>query len=336
MIAQGRLGRLRQHAGEARLPRLRRRKGEPRQRPGARRQAGRPRAGRAGRRPLLRLRARVVLACATAFVVLGGAWLWVRDSPLVAVDRVTVIGATGPDASGIRQALVAAARNMTTLDVHMNALQTAVAPFPVVKQLRVSTQFPHAIRIRVIEEIPVATLQFDGQTVAVAADGRLLRDAVAAGYLPVIGLPVTPGGRRLTDREALRAVALLAAAPSQLLGHISQVATVAPHGLVAQIRSGPAIYFGDLTTLQAKWVAASEVLNDPRSAGCAYIDVTDPQRPAAGSEADTSGDSVAGTSGESTAGSAGTSGESTAGSAGTSGESTAGSAAGSAVAANGG
>ena len=61
------------------------------------------------------------------------------------------------------------------------------------------------------------------------------------------------------------------------------MSTVAGHGLVAQVRGGPSIYFGDATELpRAKWHPATAVLADPSSAGAAYIDVTDPVRPAAG------------------------------------------------------
>ena len=69
-------------------------------------------------------------------------------SSLVAVKRVTVVGVSGRDARQIRAALTAAAHNMTTLDVKMSALRTAVAPYPVVKHLHVSTDFPHRMRIR--------------------------------------------------------------------------------------------------------------------------------------------------------------------------------------------
>jgi hypothetical protein len=84
----------------------------------------------------------------------------------------------------------------------------------------------------------------------------------------------------------VHAVRLLAAAPYQLLARISQVTTVAPRGLVAQIRGGPSIYFGDPQELSSKWIAASAVLADPGSAGAVYIDVTDPQRPVAGAGSD--------------------------------------------------
>lgn len=231
-------------------------------------------------------RLRLVLAVGIALVlVLGGGWLWLRDSSLVAVQRVTVVGQSGPDAAAIHSALTSAARGMTTLDVRVSQLRTAVAPFPEVKHLRVSTQFPHGMRIRVIEQLPVAVVQVGGRRTAVAGDGTLLHDASATASLPLIPLAVPPGGPRLTEPAAVSAVALLAAAPYQLLARITQVSTVTGHGLVAQVRGGPAIYFGDATEPRAKWASATAVLADPGSAGAAYIDVSDPVRPAAGAGA---------------------------------------------------
>ena len=228
-----------------------------------------------------RVRLWVVVAGAAALALLAGGWMWLRDSPLVAVRRVTVTGASGPDAAGIRAALTLAARNMTTLDVRVGALRMAVAPYPVVEDLRVSTQFPHGMRIRVVELLPVGALLAGGRDVAASGDGTLLHD-VPAGTLPMIPVAVLPGGARVTDGAALRALALLAATPRRLLSRIAQVTTRPPHGLVVQLRSGPELYFGDSSDLAAKWVAATDVLADPSSAGAAYIDVTDPARPAAG------------------------------------------------------
>lgn len=248
------------------------------------------RARRAGRRhrELLRARAaqrpRFVFGIAAAVVIafLAGAWLWLRDSSLVSVDRVVVTGESGPDGARIRGALISSARTMTTLDVHMDQLRTAVAPFPVVKDLLVTTQFPHGMRIRVLEQIPVGVVVVGGRKFAVAGDGTLLHDVVPSATLPVIPVRVPPGGTRVNDGSAGGAVAVLAAAPWQLLPRISRVTTVSGHGLVAEFRSGPTLYFGDATRLGAKWIAATAVLADAGSAGAAYIDVTDPERPAAG------------------------------------------------------
>jgi hypothetical protein len=78
------------------------------------------------------------------------------------------------------------------------------------------------------------------------------------------------------------ALELLADAPPRLQPKISQVATTPPHGLVVQLRSGPSIYFGPAGDFEAKWGAAAAVLAAPGSADASYIDVSDPERPAAG------------------------------------------------------
>jgi cell division protein FtsQ len=231
---------------------------------------------------LPRLHPRGLIAVVAVIGLLAGGWLWLRDSPLVSVGPVTVTGASGPDAGRIRSALITAARGMTTLDVHSDQLRAAVAPYPLVRDVTVSTQFPHRMRIRVIEQTPVGVVVLGGRTIAVAGDGTLLHDGVASGTLPSIPLRAAPSSTRLSDPEAARAVALLAAAPYQLLAQIAQITTVPPHGLVAQLRGGPAIYFGDPTGAGAKWRAAIAVLADPGAAGAGYIDVTDPARPAAG------------------------------------------------------
>ena len=254
----------------------------------ARPKAG-PRGGRRLRRRLVTPRAIGIVL--TVLVVLGGAFLWVRDSSLVAVRRVSVTGVSGPDASQIRTALITAARNMTTLDVNIGQLQTAAKPYPDVKHLEVSTRFPHGMRITVIEQIPVGVVSFAGRRVAVAGDGTLLHD-VGSSSLPAIPLQVAPGGTHLTGFP-LSEAQLLAAGPYQLLTRISSVQDTSSHGLQANLRSGPKIFFGDSSQLAAKWAAATAVLADPGSANADYIDVTDPDRPAAGPDQAAAGTTTA-------------------------------------------
>jgi cell division protein FtsQ len=233
----------------------------------------------------VRLRVKLVLAGVATLAVLAGAWVWLRDSSFVAVKRVTVTGVSGPDAARIRSLLVLSARNMTTLDVRIGQLRTAVAPYPMVKDLKVSTQFPHGMRIHVIEDRPVGVIVAGGESIAASSDGTLLHDAPTTS-LPEIPLPSFPGGPRVTNGSALDALALLAAAPARLEPRISQVTMSPPHGLVVALRSGPSVYFGDATDLDAKWTAATDVLAAPTSAGASYIDVTDPARPVAGVSSD--------------------------------------------------
>jgi cell division protein FtsQ len=228
-----------------------------------------------------RYRLRLALALLAVLALLGGAWLWLRDSSLVAVRKVTISGVSGTDAGKIRAALTLAARNMTTLDVRIGSLRTAIAAYPMVEDVRVSAQFPHGLRIRVVEQLPVGALAAGGRTIAASGDGTLLHDVPTAS-LPLVPVGLLPGGSRVVERPALQALALLAATPRRLWARIVRVTTNSAHGLVAELRSGPSVYFGDDSDLAAKWVAATAVLADPSSAGTTYIDVSDPARPAAG------------------------------------------------------
>ncbi len=251
------------------------------------------------------------LAVLLALVALAaGGWVWLRNSSLVAVKRVTIVGVSGRDAQQIRSALLSAAHNMTTLNVKMAALRTAIEPFPVVKHLHVTTHFPHQMRINVVEQVPVAVISTAGVQEAVSADGTLLRSSSGAGSLPSIPLSVAPGGTRVTG-TTLSVVRLLAAAPYQLLAKVSQASVSGSQGLVAQVRNGPKLYFGAGSDLSAKWAAAAAVLADPGSAGADYIDVTVPARPAAGAGSDNAS-SPHSASGQDGAGSATDSGQSSA------------------------
>jgi cell division protein FtsQ len=257
--------------------------------------------GRRRRVTIRRPGPRFIGAVVALLVLLGGAFLWLRDSSLVAVQHVRVIVASGPDTTQIRRALVSAAHNMTTLDVKMAALRTAVAPYPVVKQLHVSTGFPHRMRIDVSEQVPVAMISAPGVQVAVASDGTLLRGASVPGALPTIPLSVSPAGTHASG-ATLQVIRLLAAAPYQLLAKVSQASDGGPHGLEAQLRNGPKVYFGSDGDLSAKWAAAAAVLADSGSAGADYIDVTVASRPAAGAGSDTASSPASATTSDSTAG----------------------------------
>jgi cell division protein FtsQ len=233
-------------------------------------------------RTLRRLGPARVAAVLLAAAVLGAAWLWFRDSSLVSVRQVAVTGVSGPDSGRIRAALVAAAHTMTTLDVQRSRLRTAVAPYPAVKSLRVTADFPHGLRIHVIEELPSAILSAGGRRIVVAADGAVLRGATTDRSLPVLPVRALPVGSRVTDRHNHQELTVLGAAPPRLAARVADVLYTPAHGIVVKLRAGPSLYFGASSSLHAKWIAATAVLADPGSAGAAYIDLTDPSRPAAG------------------------------------------------------
>jgi hypothetical protein len=144
----------------------------------------------------------------------------------------------------------------------------------------------------------VAQVVVAGRRMAVASDGTLLRDLASVPALPEIQLAAPPGGPRLTAGGALEELRAARTAPRPLQHRISLISEERGSGLVVRLHDGPAVYLGDDLRLASKWSAAVAVLGDPGSAGAAYIDVTDPARPAAGAVAPTPPHSAASSAGQ--------------------------------------
>jgi cell division protein FtsQ len=224
-------------------------------------------------------RAKLLLAVMLA-AALGGGWLWLRDSSLVAVQNVTVIGLSGDSAPAIRSSLEQTARSMSTLHLRLDRLRTAVSAYTVVKDLKVQTDFPHGLRIDVIEQLPVAALAVDGRRVPVAGNGLVVSGVPAPAAAPTLSVDHLPSSTHVTDRATLTQLAVIDAAPSKLRDRVSRI-SVGSRGLTVELRDGPPLYFGDTWRVHAKWDAAVRVLADPSAHGATYIDVRIPERPTA-------------------------------------------------------
>jgi cell division protein FtsQ len=229
-----------------------------------------------------RVRRRLLIATAALLVLAAGYQFWLRDSSFVAVEKVTVTGLSTSHSERVRMALTAASRSMTTLHVDHEALERAVAGFPVVRELEVTTDFPHGLRIHVVEHVPAAVAVGDGGRVPVAADGTILQGVPVERRLPSVEVEGALGVQHLRDATALASAAIAGSAPPALRGRIKEVGEDGRLGQVAQLREGPEVIFGDTTRLHAKWAAASRVLADLEASGASYVDVRIPGRPAAG------------------------------------------------------
>jgi cell division protein FtsQ len=223
---------------------------------------------------------RLVPLLALLLVLAGAGWLWFRDSGLVRVRQVEVIGLTESDGQQVRVALIQAAQEMTTLHVRPGVLRDAVAQFPSVERISARADFPHRLTIRVTEERPVAALASDsGSRVAVTGTGIVLRGVTVDRDLP--SLRGTAIGPRLTDPRLLGALRVAGAAPEPLL-HRTDELTLDGRGVVVALSNGPQLVFGNGADVRAKWAAAAAVLADRSAAGAAYLDLRVPGRVAAG------------------------------------------------------
>ena len=230
--------------------------------------------------PRLRRHLAIVLAAVLALAV--GYVFWFRDSSFVAVDEVYVSGLTTEDAERVRYVLGNAADDMTTLHVREDELMRAVEGFPAIRAVEASPDFPHELRIRVIEHRPTAILAVGDKRLPIGADGTVLEGLTPDGQLPVLRAERLPAGRRVSDEGTQRFVRLLGAAPPALLERIEGVRRDRRRGIVVELRRGPQLFFGSLDRLDAKWLAAARVLADPGAKGARYVDVRIPERPAAG------------------------------------------------------
>jgi cell division protein FtsQ len=229
-----------------------------------------------------RVKRRLLALLVLSLVFAGGYQFWLRDSSLVAVDEVKISGLTSADAQRVQMSLTSAAKGMTTLHIDQERLERAVEAYPVVRELKVSADFPHGLTVRVVEHVAAAIAVGDAGKVPVAGDGTILRGLPVEGELPTVEVDGILGGDRLRDAGARRAAAVAGAAPGVLRGRIKKVTRRPQQGLVAELSDGPELIFGAATQLPAKWAAAARVLADPEARGASYIDLRIASRPAAG------------------------------------------------------
>jgi cell division protein FtsQ len=227
-----------------------------------------------------RLPWRVLAGLALALAGLALGWLWFRDSSFAAVERVAITGSTTSQSAQVREALEATAGRMSTLNVDADALREAVERFSSVADLRVEADFPHDLKIEVVEHRPVANVESGGSRVP-ATGGGLVLDGVKTEELPVVASKEPLADGRVQDRKALAALRVAAAAPPELRARSERVFWD-DDGIALELRNGPDLIFGDASAAHDKWRAAARVLAEESSAGATYLDLRVPKVVAAG------------------------------------------------------
>ena len=227
-------------------------------------------------------RRRLLAVLLGLFVLACAYWLWFRDSSFARVHDVYVTGVEGPQARAIRNALEDAGLGMTTLHVKNGDLRAAVADYPVVRSVAARGEFPHKLTIEVTLNLPVGVLQTPSGRKPVAADGLVLTDVPVTSGLPVLTTKTPLPSERVDGGQAFDLIRVVALAPRPLQQHLTSVRYRPGAGLVAQLRKGPELRFGDASQLAAKWASAARVLAAAGARGATYIDLRLPERPAAG------------------------------------------------------
>jgi cell division protein FtsQ len=227
----------------------------------------------------------VAVAAAT---LAAGYFLWLRDSSLVAVTDVEVVGVSSGDPAQIRSELTRVAERQTTLHVDTAAIEGAASAYPTIASVSIDPNFPHGMRIEVTERPPAVLVEADGRQVPVAGDGTLLAGVEVAEDepLPVLAMSEPPAGAAL-EGEPLQQALIVGAAPEPLRPLIEKVGHDEEFGVELLLRGGIPVRFGNGSRGEEKWAAVAAVLADPKLDSLTYLDVRVPERPAAGGAAAT-------------------------------------------------
>jgi len=218
----------------------------------------------------------------TVAVGLTGCYLLLRESSLVAVDEVEIVGLSGPQSKQVKARLREAATGMTTLSYSKEELLSSIDDFPQIADLKVKSKLLHRLDITVVQRRVVALLVSNGVETPISFDGTLLKSSSKVSQsLPVVKTNELPKDGQIKDKKVLSALKVIEAAPREFISRIRQV-TNGRRGLTAEFRSGQKIYFGSDAELKEKWQSAVSVLATEEAKGASYVDVQVPDRPAVG------------------------------------------------------
>lgn len=223
----------------------------------------------------------VVIAALVLAAVIIGSFLLVRNSPLVAVNEVKIVGLSGYYERDARAAVVAEATQMTTMNFDAARVQEAASEFVDVAGVRVETDFPHGATIHVDVRRPVLVARLNGRTVTLSQSGEVIESPKSIAGLPQIEASSPLVGNRVTGGKALEAATVLGAAPDVLLRKVDTVRW-GRLGIVVALEKGPDLYFGDAEDARRKWRDAAAVLASTQARGAAYLDLRIVGRPAVG------------------------------------------------------
>ena len=227
---------------------------------------------------------RALFVAGAALATAGLLYLVARETPLFAVRSIEISGVRGAAAAHVRAALRPLA-GKSLLALRGSDIEDRLAAVPEVQSATYDRAFPNTLRVVVVPERPVAVIRQGASAWLVSARGRVLRSLPrgADRALPRIWLPrsadVQVGAGVAPDEGGEAAAALAVARRVGFRGHVRDVSTTGG-ALVFSLRSGLQLRLGDEQDLALKLAVAGRIL--PLVRGAAYLDVSLPARPVAG------------------------------------------------------
>jgi cell division protein FtsQ len=229
------------------------------------------------------------VGCGLVAIAVGGYYA-ARESSAFAVRRVEVRGAPPEVRAQVRRA-VGPFLGASLLALDGAALERRLESLPTVVSVSYDRAFPHTLRLRVVPETPVAVLRRGRESWLVSARGRVISriprgsNGAFARIWVKRAVPVAAGGFLAAGAggASARALALAARFPARI-----QTASLSHDSLVFRLRSGLELRLGAPNDVRLKLAIARRALAQ-LPVGSAYLDVSVPGRPVAGSDPQVSG-----------------------------------------------
>lgn len=215
-------------------------------------------------------RRRIVwLSSIGALVLLVGGSVAAAYSPLFAVEKITVAGATTLDPAAIEAALAEQVGTPLAL-VDTSEVKAALLAFPLIETYSLEARPPHDLTVRIVERTPIGVLRSSAGYTLVDAAGV----ALATTEDPPAGQPVVEvdGG---VDSAAFRSAGLVVRSlPADIRAALTGVRATTADDVTLTLSSGLTVVWGssDESGLKALALSAALVANP----GASSIDVTSP------------------------------------------------------------
>ncbi|WP_341945166.1 FtsQ-type POTRA domain-containing protein [Microbacterium sp. LWH11-1.2] len=205
-----------------------------------------------------------------AVLLLIGGSVAAAYSPLFAVEKITVAGATTLDPAVIEAALADQIGTPLAL-VDTSEVKAALLAFPLIETYALEAKPPHDLTVRIVERTPVGVIRSDaGYTLVDAAGVALATTSDQPAGQPIIEVE---GG---VDSTAFESAGLVVRSlPAGIRGALTGVSASTADDVTLTLSTGLTVVWGSAEESGLKALTLSAALN--ANPGATSIDVTSPK-----------------------------------------------------------
>ncbi|MFJ4252235.1 FtsQ-type POTRA domain-containing protein [Microbacterium sp. NPDC090003] len=204
-----------------------------------------------------------------ALLLLVGGSVAAAYSPLFAVEKITIVGATTLDPAAIESALGDQIGTPLAL-VDSSEIKAALIGFPLIETYALEARPPHDLTVRIVERTPVGVLRSDaGYTLVDAAGVALATTTDQPEGQPLLDIA---GG---TDSTAFESAGLVVRSlPADVRGQLTGVRATTADDVTLTLSSGLTVVWGSEDESATKGVVLARAL--AANPGAGTIDVSSP------------------------------------------------------------